>query len=218
MKLCIFDTETTGLPIDKSIAGWKKPNNWPHLVSISWCILNGDTNTVEKSRSYIIYPHNWVIPQKSADIHKITQEIALERGYYLDTVMDEFLAERYDVLVAHNMEFDRNVLFSTLRWDMGRLNFNMFQKIFCTMAFSRNMCKIPSEHYSGYKYPRLSELYKYVFEKDPDTTKLHGSDYDVQILTEIIQHNSQIRIAIGLPVTVLQRNNVSEKRNPILVL
>jgi len=217
MKVCIFDTETTGLPVDKTIAGWKQPNNWPHLVSISWAILDGDTNKVEKKRSYIIYPHNWVIPKEASDIHKITQEIALENGYYLDSIMDEFLTERYDVLVAHNMDFDRNVLFSTLRWDMGRANFNMFPKIFCTMAFSRNMCKIPSQFYSGYKSPKLSELYRFVFGKEPDTTKLHGSEYDVQILTEIIQHNSQIRIAIGLPVTVLQRNNVVHARGTLVL-
>lgn len=217
MKVCIFDTETTGLPVNKRIAGWKEPNNWPHLASISWTILNGDTNTVEKSRSYIIYPQNWVIPKEASDIHKITQEIALERGYYLETVIDEFLSEQYDVLVAHNMDFDINVMYSTLRWDLGRKNFNVFHRLFCTMNACRYLCKIPWP-YAGYKSPKLSELYKYVFGKDPDASQLHGSHYDVQILTEILQRSSEIRIKLGLPVTVLQRNNAAQKGSSTLVL
>lgn len=218
MKVCIFDTETTGLPVNSKIAGWRERNNWPHLVSISWSILDSDTNKVEKSKSYIIYPQNWIIPKEASDIHKITQEIALERGYYLETVIDEFIAEKYDVLVAHNMNFDRNVLFSTLRWDLKRLQCNITKPVFCTMVFSRNMCKIPSEYYDGYKSPKLSELYKHVFGKEPDSTQLHGSHYDVQILTEIIQHNPEIRIALGLPVKILNRNNVSQKGSGILTI
>jgi DNA polymerase III epsilon subunit-like protein len=218
MKVCIFDTETTGLPVNKSIAGWRAPNNWPHLVSISWAILDGDTNKVEKKVSYIIYPHDWVIPKEASDIHRITQEIALERGYYLENVMEEFLSEKYDVLVAHNMDFDRNVLFSTLRWDMNRKECNVFGNVFCTMAFSRNLCKIPSEYYDGYKAPKLSELYRYVFGREPDSSQLHGSHYDVQILTEIVQNCGQIRIALGLPVRVLNRTNASNKGDSTLVL
>lgn len=217
MKVCIFDTETTGLPEDQTIAGWKKKNNWPHLVSISWAILDGDTNKIEKKKSFIIYPENWVIPEEASKIHKITQEIALEHGYYLDTVIDEFLKEQYDILVAHNLKFDINVLYSALRWDMKREKINVFSNLFCTMEFSRNMCKIPSLYYSGYKSPKLSELYMFVFGKEPDTTKLHGSEYDVQLLTEIIQHNSQIRIRIGLPVTILQNNNVVSSRNTLVL-
>lgn len=47
MKLLIFDTETTGLPKSRK-ASTEGPNNWPHIVSISWVILDSDTNKIEK--------------------------------------------------------------------------------------------------------------------------------------------------------------------------
>jgi len=43
MRLLIFDTETTGLPKSRQPSS-KGPNNWPHIVSISWVILDADTN------------------------------------------------------------------------------------------------------------------------------------------------------------------------------
>jgi len=68
MRLIIFDTETTGLPKTRDSA-FKGPDNWPHLVSISWVILDTDENTIQKQRDYIIYPDSWVIPQESTKIH-----------------------------------------------------------------------------------------------------------------------------------------------------
>ena len=55
MKLCIFDTETTGLPKDRNKQAIKEPNNWPHIVSISWVILDVDTNSLSVNADFISY-------------------------------------------------------------------------------------------------------------------------------------------------------------------
>ena len=65
MKIVIFDTETTGLPKSLEPAD-KSPNNWPHLVSISWVVIeNTFPYAISKQRSYIIKPQNWTIPEDS---------------------------------------------------------------------------------------------------------------------------------------------------------
>lgn len=200
MKVCIFDTETTGLPLNSKLPGWvSSENNWPHIVSLSWMILDADTNQIVKTRSYIIYPKNWTIPEESTKIHKITQKEAIAKGVDLEPVIDEFLNEDCKLYVAHNLFFDYNVILYAINWDIGRIQTKINKEFRCSMAESQNICKLPSI-YRGYKSPKLSELYKYVFGRDPESEQLHSSLYDVQILTEVLQTNNEIRIKLGLPV------------------
>lgn len=205
MKVLLFDTETTGLPISRASAK-EGPNNWPHIVSISWILLDADTNTILKKVYRIVKPLNWTIPEDSVRIHGITTEHALQNGVSLKSVMDEFRSERCDIMVAHNMDFDYNVLINAIQWDLYERFIPFNQKQFCSMKLSRNLCKLPSDY--GYKSPKLSELYRFVFKKDPTSSSLHNSLYDTEILTEIIQHCKELRSQMGLPV-----NSVDKARN-----
>jgi len=213
MKLLIFDTETTGLPRLK-IPAIKEPNNWPHIVSISWVILNTDTNKIDKQRSYIIKPLNWLIPEDSIKIHGITQERANTEGHDLAKVIGEFLAESYDVLVAHNLDFDLNVLYNAIQWDL-ELPFKPLKKqMMCTMELSRDICKLKG-NFSSYKSPKLSELYEYTFKKSPEKDSLHNSLYDTLVLTEVIQNCDQLRLKMNLPlINSLAIKNDNKENNP----
>ena len=196
MKLLIFDTETTGLPKTRDLAR-TKPNNWPHIVSISWVILDTETNQILKQRSAIIYPEErWTIPEDSIKIHGITNEIATEQGEDLRVVMEDFIEEKYDVLVAHNMQFDLNVINNAIIWDLG-MKAPLFSRRMCTMVMTTPICKLPG-NFGKYKSPKLKELYFHAFGRHPDESKLHGSMYDVHILTEIIKEYKPIREAMGL--------------------
>lgn len=197
MKLLIFDTETTGLPNEKNIPAEVREHNWPHIVSISWIILDIDTNQILKKRSYIVRPNNWEISHESTSIHGITQQKAIIEGNTLQDVLLEFITDKYDMLVAHNLWFDYNVLKNAMRWDLG-WRFNPIKyPTRCTMELSKDMCKLPGK-YDNYKLPKLSELYIHVFKKEPDFKKLHDSLYDTVILTEIIQHSNELKYKMGL--------------------
>ena len=200
MKLLVFDTETTGLPKSKESAD-KNPNNWPHIVSISWVILENDK--IIKEASYIIYPQAWSIPPESTKIHGITDSKARECGTQLKFVMEEFMLENYDYMVAHNLNFDYNVLVNAIKWDLHK---DVFLKPgFCTMNLSKNLCKIQGQY--GYKYPKLKELYFYVFKKYPEENLLHSSLYDTKILCEILQTSSELRKEIGLVTSNANTDN-----------
>jgi DNA polymerase III epsilon subunit-like protein len=109
----------------------------------------------------------------------------------------EFLAENYDVLVAHNLEFDLNVLYNAIQWDL-ELPFSAIKKKFmCTMELSRDICKLKT-NFVSYKSPKLKELYEYTFHKTPIEDRLHNSLYDVLILTEVIQHCGELRLKMNL--------------------
>ena len=197
MKLLIFDTETTGLPKSREPAT-KGPNNWPHLVSISWIILDTDTNTEVTSKNYIIYPEDWEIPDESTAIHGITQQHATLYGTHLADVMTIFVNEPCDAWVAHNLEFDMGVIVNAVLWDL-KLQFPAVpQRKFCTMLLGKGICKLPGYYKNSYKAPKLKEFYFHVFGKHPEELLLHNSMYDVRILTEIIKSCLPLRQAMGL--------------------
>lgn len=195
MKLLIFDTETTGLPKNYQSAE-KGPNNWPHIVSISWIVLDSDSNTELSRRNYIIRPDGWTIPEESTHIHGITQEYAEWNGQDLKNVILEFLSESVHAWVAHNLEFDMNAIVNAVLWDLKSQFPKTSPRKMCTMLLSKNICKLPGKY--NYKYPKLKELYYHAFRKHPDEAKLHGSMYDVEILTEVIKSYLPLRQAMGL--------------------
>ena len=203
MRILVFDTETTGLPKYR-VPAKQQQGNWPHIVSISWMLLND--NELISSQSFIIKPQ-WTIPKESTAIHGITQEFAQEYGVDLEYAINEFIGERYDLLVAHNLDFDENVLVNALYWDLGRKAFDEFPgRKRCTMELSKDICKLPGR-YRGYKPPKLYELYFHVFGCFPDIKKLHNSLYDVEILVEIILSSKELRDKMRLVSPSVKPNN-----------
>ena len=190
MKFLIFDTETTGLPRDFSAYAFKEPNNWPHIVSISWAIMDGKMNKVLSSQSYIIKPQGWEIPFESTVIHGITTAEATEYGHNLVEIMDKFFSEDVDAYIAHNIHFDKNVIYNAMLWDLGYRFFTGFGKPkMCSMQIGRKLCKLPKN-----KSPRLSELYEFCTGKKPNVASLHNSLYDTLFLCDSISSCPEIRI------------------------
>ena len=121
-------------------------------------------------------------------------------GRPLQEVINEFLSEKYDKLVAHNMEFDLNVVHNAIRWDLADYEFyGLGVPTICTMELSKDICKLPSKNSKyGYKSPKLMELYDFTFSHPPEDSSLHNSLYDTKILTEIIQNCKPLRSKMNL--------------------
>ena len=212
MKVLVFDTETTGLPVDSNTSAYKLPDNWPHIVSISWAILDSNNDfPIMKSACYVIKPDGWIVPPESTSIHGITHEQAVEFGKPLKDVMMEFLREDYDIVIVHNMYFDKNVIVNAMLWDL-KLPFNGFEKeVKCSMLASRTMCNIPFANKNGIKFPKLRELYNHVLGHEP-TDNLHTSLYDTLYLCEVIKKSPEIRNRLGITNQTI--NNESSTNKP----
>ena len=160
-----FDTETTGLP-----RNWNAPigdlNNWPRLVQLAWVVYKDGSKI--GSGDYIIRPEGFYISEESSSIHGITNERAQREGISLIVALKEFysLAKQADFLVAHNMDFDEKIIGAEfLRNNMD--NILVSKKTICTKEISTDFCKIPSTNGKvGYKWPKLSELYKKLFNAE----------------------------------------------------
>jgi DNA polymerase III epsilon subunit-like protein len=217
MKLLIFDTETTGLPKSREQA-IKGADNWPHVVSIAWMVIdtNNNYNTIS-AESHIVKPE-WNIPADSTAIHGITQEKALAEGTPLSTVIGRFLAVEHDMMVAHNIDFDYNVLVNAIMWDLKLGTIPDFKRRFCTMEPMRNVMRLPFANGRGFKPPKLSELYEYVMKKPAIKPNLHSAQYDTQILAEIVKNSPYLQSLMGLTDKSDIQPNASKKARTTFII
>ena len=170
-----FDTETTGTPLNYNALS-SDTRNWPRLVELGWILMteNGE-KIVEKN--YIIKPKDFIIPIESTRIHKITMKMASEQGHDLSFVLDEFLKDfkKAKFIVGHNIEFDKKIVGAELV-RLSKPDVMDTKEALCTMESSLDFCKIPGK--SGYKYPKLQELYKLIFGHDYE--EAHNALSDIE--------------------------------------
>lgn len=170
-----FDTETTGLP-----KNYKAPasdsDNWPRLVQLSWAWFDENGNAWDRY-DYIVKPVDFVVPEESTKVHRISHEQAVKEGVDLKMVLEEFSEHvgRAKSIVGHNIDFDDKIIAAELyRLQMPNI-MEAVNKI-CTMKSSANICRI-SNGRGSYKWPNLSELHRYLFNKD--FNEAHNAMIDV---------------------------------------
>lgn len=178
MKLLFIDLETTGLPTSFHINP-SETKHWPHIVQIAWIITDYNSEQVLKEREYIIKPTDWEIPKESTRIHKITQKQAEETGVDINIVLSELIEDISDVfvIIAHNIDFDINVLkaeFYRKSLDVNLLN---TPRHFCTMINFTDFCEIKKPNSYDYKWPTLEQLHEKVL--GTSMAKKHNALADV---------------------------------------
>ena len=187
-RIVFLDTETTGLPKYRNAPALQAPNVWPEIVSVAWLVYE---NSQLVSSSYaIIKPQGWIIPADSIKIHGITQERAEKDGRKLSFILKELSndLENAKAVVAHNLEFDKNVLFNAYNWHLDTNPLHFWPGIdICTMAKSTDELKLPSKFptsYRPYKPPSLLELYEGTFPGKKFEGQ-HNSLKDTEALAKI---------------------------------
>jgi DNA polymerase III epsilon subunit-like protein len=132
--------------------------------------------------------------------------------------MNEFLSIPHDYLIAHNLDFDFNVIVNACLWDL-QLPYPRFGRQFCTMKLSTDLLRIPfGNGRSGYKSPKLKELYEYVMNRPVDPTQLHNSLYDTELLVELVNNFRPFRAILGLLGPHEQIVNEGDQRTRTLIL
>jgi DNA polymerase III epsilon subunit-like protein len=183
-SIMVFDVETTGLPPAKSVTD-KNYVRYPRIVQIAWMVFDKEMGEI-KERSYIIRQSR-KIPAASISVHGITDDIADQKGVDISMVLEEFIEDvrRVDILVGHNVNFDKNVVISELM----RANINDFlmrsKETFCTMLNLTEYCAI--EKYDGsYKWPSLKEAFESLYPLYLGDDLLHDALSDVRICAKCL--------------------------------
>lgn len=172
----IFDTETTGLPLNYN-APITDLDNWPRLVQLAWQ-LHDERGKLLSQRNFIIKPEGFTIPYNAEKIHGISTQRALKEGHELKTVLGLFEQDVQSArfLVGHNIEFDINVTGAEfLRKQIG----TQLQKkgSLDTKDLSTAFCAIPGGKGGKFKWPTLLELHQKLF--GAGFGDAHDAAYDV---------------------------------------
>lgn len=186
-RYVFLDIETSGLPL---MIGFNKYHDYKRLDMyassrvIQLALSIYDDSKLVETHNVIIKPLGYEI--KNSEFHSITHEHALVYGVNMFELRDILSKafEKNNILVAHNVLFDKNVLLSDLyRNNLDDVCVLLDQiAVYCTCTNSINITKIPFSAYS-YKLPKLSELYAFLFHSQP--TNQHDALGDVETLVKI---------------------------------
>lgn len=170
-RILVFDTETTGLPLPNRFP----LNLQPRIVEIGIVVYEGSTIIQELAQS--LDPKVTITPEITK-INGATNDNRIGLPTFVDflpTLMEYF--EGCDVLVAHNAQFDVNML----AMELDRIshetneNFPWPPNIICTIQ----------EYYHVFGFrPSMIKLYEHIMGKPLEQT--HRALDDAKALTEIL--------------------------------
>jgi DNA polymerase-3 subunit alpha len=166
------------------------------------CESDSKNNSIKDINNITIFikPDNFEI--KNANIHHITQEMANTLGIKFSDAMKEIIPFIIgaDVLIAHNVLFDKNILLSELfRYKLyDIIEYIRLIPTFCTGMNLRHITNIRHGRYL--KIPKLIELYKKLFgcnfpnmhDASGDVTAMVKCFTKLLELKKIIIRNNQI--------------------------
>lgn len=194
MNYLFFDTETCGTPKNYK-SKMTDVDNWPRVIQLAWVVAN-DVAEIQESHVHLIKPDGWEVPTVEYWLRKgLSPEMAAKEGKFwkdngytqenneadglpMTQVLDMFTASLSvsDTMVAHNMNFDYNVLGA----ELIRYGVHTGRKLnrLCTMQSSIDFCRLPSKFHGQYKFPRLEELHMKLFNESFENA--HDALADVQ--------------------------------------
>jgi DNA polymerase-3 subunit epsilon len=169
MSLALFfDTETTGLfddrvPVDHP--------NQPHIVQLAAQLCSDDGAPIS-GFSFII-DNGTEIPERAAAVHGITRERAAAVGVPLDFAISAFqhLYRRADIVVAHNIKFDRFIIEIAIARVHGKI-MPLRKPLFCTMEVAAPIVNLPptdrmkAAGFNKPKPPKLAECVEHFFGEE----------------------------------------------------
>jgi DNA polymerase III epsilon subunit-like protein len=166
--ILFIDTETTGInpKLDR-------------LVQIAWITATEAGDEVSRS-SMIVRPDGFAIPFGASQVHGITTELALRSGVPLKQSLLQLqtVADSVSLIAAHNLSYDLGILKNEYHRAGLPYPFTSTPGI-CTMRASTSYCCLPKKNgSSGFKYPKLEELYRHLFGYD--FLNAHNAEADTE--------------------------------------
>ena len=218
-KCIVFDTETSGLPtplLDENgdpvfSSPGKKIYVQPRVVQLGYVVFDtANPNNIKIVDTLIDITEDVKISEEASKVTGITRETIFnapsDKKLPIANALEMFLDDMADCnyVVAHNVDFDKRVMFSELnKLEDGELKIRgkaLFDAITnenrwtCTMKPNIKVCqlqtpkqrelderlisegKAPKKYY---KFPKLSDTYKKYFGYEPVSSELHDAIIDV---------------------------------------
>lgn len=171
--ILFFDTETTGLPNKKPVLD---PNQ-ARLIQLG-AILASSKGEILHTINTLVQIGDAIINPYALAAHGITAEKANSEGIHPKEAFEQFhrLADSAECLVCHNHNFDFQIIKLTAKQITEHyedptdpdIMLSEIEDIpfYCTMVQATEFCALPKKKGSGFKYPKLMELYSILFGKE----------------------------------------------------
>lgn len=166
--IAFFDTETTGLPNKRARSVFEQP----HVLQLAVSLYDEERRPVFELSTLVGIAPNVRLEEKAFETHRISGDLSRQYGVNKKQAIGliRFAFERASRVVAHNLQFDRNLLtFETEREELP----NLFtgRDCFCTMEALTPILQLPATEkmlkygYGPYKNPNLGEAYRHFFQE-----------------------------------------------------
>lgn len=181
---------------------------WPHIIQLAY-ILYDTENPAAKTKifnKYIDIEDEIKISEESLAIHHISkdkiQKMESKDRSKIQDALKEFLEDvkAADVVVGHNVAFDRKMIVSELLRltkekpnkdfdDENIIEMMTNKKFKCTQEITRPLCKLENKNNKKgkeyYKFPKLIEAYEHFFGCIPKQELLHDALIDAIITLRV---------------------------------
>lgn len=161
MKICVFDTETTGFPVRDGTL-----DQQPYIVQFAAIIgeLDENNNYRELERHNMLIRPRVSIPFSASQVHGIYDK-DVEDKPYIEEKIDEIIKILHsaDIVAGHNVSYDEEIINYELE-RLGRAGEYTPSQTICTMKSSTDYCKLQWRGFS-FKPPKLAELHKFLFDE-----------------------------------------------------
>lgn len=187
MNHLIFDVETTGF-FNPKVEFHSKAQ--ARVIQLACIKLNDKLEEVDSFVTLIKPEKHFVMNEGAFKQHGISLKDAELNGISHFEMMERFfgLVQACDYLVAHNFEFDYNMM--QVEYANHGITFEE-NNSFCTMDLMTNVCKLPHKNPKRtfgckYKWPKLEEAIEFV---SPDYKfKSHNALEDCKATAEIYKY------------------------------
>lgn len=171
--ILFFDTETTGLPNKKSPLDL----NQARLLQLGAILASPEGEVMGEINTLVQIGATPIHPMAQA-AHGISAERANAEGIHPKEAFEKFydMCESAECLIAHNYNFDFKIIELTATQlvdhyeDPSDLDLMIGDirdmPFYCTMVQATDFCALPKKKGSGFKYPKLTELYQILFGRE----------------------------------------------------
>jgi len=173
-----FDTETSDKFNFKIQHYYDENFPWPVQIGV----VLAEEGIAYAELNLIVKPEGRIISEGAYKVHQIDTKLAERVGVFEADLLVTFmrLVKNADILVAHNYQFDSQIMAGSLfrcNYKKGAESLISNTPYFCTMKDSTNLCKLPG-NYGSYKWPKLSELHQFLFNEG--FMGAHDAMYDIR--------------------------------------
>lgn len=159
-------------------------------LQLAWQ-LHSSGGTLLSAHNFYVKPEGWEVTKQASDFHGITTERAMKEGLPIKEVLTIFVGDlkQATVFVGHGIE---NVDLPVIKQELTDCGFHdaahqmaKQMHVYCTMKSSTPIVQLPSPtgSYGPYKFPKLGELYEFLFVEKLE--KAHDASADARATARV---------------------------------